>query len=103
MLDASSDRMALPTPSAGSEERTEQAFATDPGSSLWQSLTVLWREKLFWTCAINILFWTGYLFLSRHAFVPVHTLPMTWLDHWAGFRGYSWSVIYESNFLLGVI
>jgi membrane-associated phospholipid phosphatase len=70
---------------------------------LWQRLTALWREKLLLTLTFNILFWAGYLFLSRHAVLPVHTLPMTWLDDWAGFRGPVWSFIYESNFLIGLI
>jgi membrane-associated phospholipid phosphatase len=69
---------------------------------LWQRLTALWREKLVLTFAFNVVFWAGYLFLSRHAFFPVHTLPMTWLDKWAGFRGPVWSFVYESNFLLGL-
>lgn len=68
---------------------------------LWGSrIASLWREKLCLTVALNILFWGAYLFLSRHAFFRVHTLPMTWLDDWAGFRPYPWAWIYESNFLL---
>src|SRR5262245_30668558 len=71
--------------------------------SVKRRLTALWREKLLLTGAFNILFWTGYLLLSRHAFLPVRVLPMTWLDNWAGFRGHLWSVIYESNFLIGLV
>ena len=63
-------------------------------------LATLWREKLCLTLALNILFWSAYFFLSRHAFLPIHTLPMTWLDNWAGYRPYPWVWIYESNFLL---
>jgi membrane-associated phospholipid phosphatase len=70
--------------------------------TLRQRLSALWREKLVLTLAFNLFFWAGYLFLSRHAFFPVHTLPMTWLDKWAGFRGPVWSFVYESNFLLGL-
>src|SRR5690349_10434302 len=75
----------------------------NPILSSWERLTTLWREKLLLTALFNIFFWAGYLFLSRHAFFPVHTLPMTWLDDWAGFRGHLWSVVYESNFLLGTV
>jgi membrane-associated phospholipid phosphatase len=60
----------------------------------------LWREKLCLTVALNIVFWSTYFFLSRHALFRPHPLPMTWLDVWAGFRPYPWSWIYESNFLL---
>jgi membrane-associated phospholipid phosphatase len=60
----------------------------------------LWREKLCLTVALNIVFWSAYFFLSRHALLRVHSLPMTWLDNWAGFRPYPWVWIYESNFLL---
>jgi membrane-associated phospholipid phosphatase len=77
-----------------------------PGESVdleisWrQRIAALWRGKLCLTVALNILFWTAYFFLSRHAFFQVHRLPMTRLDDWAGFRPYPWAWIYESNFLL---
>jgi membrane-associated phospholipid phosphatase len=67
----------------------------------WRRLTTLWREKLRLTAVLNVLFWGFYLFLSRHALLPVHTLPMTWLDRWAGFQPHLWAWVYESNFLLG--
>jgi len=63
-------------------------------------LLVLWREKVALTIFGNLFFWSGYFYLSRHAFVPIHLLPMTWLDDVAGFRGNLWALIYESNFLL---
>jgi membrane-associated phospholipid phosphatase len=71
--------------------------------SLWARLAVLWREKLLLTVAFNAFFWAAYLFLSRHAFFSVHTLPVTWLDNWIGFRGHFWPYMYESNFLLGTV
>jgi membrane-associated phospholipid phosphatase len=49
---------------------------------------------------LNIVFWSVYFFLSRHALFRAHPLPITWLDDWAGFRPYPWVWIYESNFLL---
>jgi membrane-associated phospholipid phosphatase len=70
----------------------------------WRRLTTLWQEKLQLTAVLNVLFWGFYLFLSRHAFLPIHTLPMTWLDRWAGFQPHPWAWVYESNFLLvGVV
>jgi membrane-associated phospholipid phosphatase len=82
-----------------------------PGASSVESrhlslrrLTTLWQAKLRLTAVLNVLFWTLYLFLSRHAFLPVHTLPMTFLDRWAGFQPQLWAWVYESNFLLvGVV
>lgn len=70
----------------------------------WRRLTTLWQEKLRLTAVLNVLFWVFYLFLSRHALFPVHTLPMTCLDRWAGFQPHFWAWVYESNFLLvGVV
>lgn len=63
-------------------------------------IAALWREKLCLTVALNIVFWSAYFFLSRHAWFRTHLLPMTWLDNWAGYRPYPWVWIYESNFLL---
>src|SRR5690606_25584948 len=67
---------------------------------LWQRIRAHWQEKLVWTAALNIVFWSGYLYLSRHAFFPIHTLPFTWIDRWIGFHPQPWSWIYEPNFLL---
>jgi membrane-associated phospholipid phosphatase len=70
----------------------------------WRRFTALWQVKLRLTAVLNVLFWGLYLFLSRHASLPVHTLPMTWLDEWAGFQPHPWAWVYESNFLLvGVV
>jgi membrane-associated phospholipid phosphatase len=72
----------------------------DSGKSWVACIAALWREKLCLTVALNIVFWSAYFFLSRHALFRTHPLPMTWLDNWAGFRPYPWVWIYESNFLL---
>jgi membrane-associated phospholipid phosphatase len=74
--------------------------SADSGKSWLARVAVLWREKLCLTVALNIVFWSTYFFLSRHALFRTHPLPMTWLDNWAGYRPYGWSWIYESNFLL---
>jgi membrane-associated phospholipid phosphatase len=63
-------------------------------------LATLWRTKLRLTAVLSVAFWGFYLFLSRHALFAVHTLPMTWLDRWAGFHPQVWAWVYESNFLL---
>lgn len=78
------------------------SFAESP-SQLIQRFQSLWRVKLRLTVIVNLCFWTLYLFLSRHALVQIHTLPLTRLDRWAGFRP-DWAWVYESIFVLtGVI
>jgi membrane-associated phospholipid phosphatase len=62
-----------------------------------------WRLKLALVVIMNAVFWTAYLFLSRHALFPTHELPMTWLDQGAGFHPRGWTWVYESAFLLGAI
>jgi membrane-associated phospholipid phosphatase len=70
----------------------------------WQRVGVLWPAKLRLTVFLSVWFWSVYLFLSRHAALPIHRLPTTPLDDWAGFRPYPWVWIYESNFLItGII
>jgi membrane-associated phospholipid phosphatase len=64
----------------------------------------LWRVKLVASVLVSLIFWTCYVFLSRHAFFPIHQFPQTNLDRWAGFRPVPWAWIYESIFLLtGII
>jgi membrane-associated phospholipid phosphatase len=76
-----------------------ESFA-DSERSWIARFAALWREKLFLTVVLNIVFWSTYFFLSRHALFRTHLLAMTWLDNWAGYRPHGWSWIYESNFLL---
>jgi membrane-associated phospholipid phosphatase len=56
--------------------------------------------KLFLTVALNLFFWIGYGFLSRHAFFPTHMLPLTWMDRSVPFQPEPWSWIYMSEFVL---
>jgi len=64
----------------------------------------IWQLKLAATLAVSVIFWTVYLYLSRHAFFPLHALPMTKVDNWAGYHPRPWSWIYESVFVLtGII
>ena len=74
--------------------------SSDKLAVAWRRVRTLWRTKTFLTAIISVLFWGPYLFLSRHAFFPVHELPLTWLDRWAGFQPSPWVWIYESVFLL---
>jgi membrane-associated phospholipid phosphatase len=77
----------------------DESSVNAPGN--WPArVRTLWRIKLLLTVIVNVGFWGGYLFLSRHAFLPVHKLPMTRLDDWAGFRPQPWAWVYESVFLI---
>jgi membrane-associated phospholipid phosphatase len=58
-----------------------------------------WRLKLALTAVINVFFWVGYGFLSRHALFPVRSLPQTWLDSTVPFQPGFWGWIYLSEFL----
>src|SRR5262245_3421138 len=82
---------------------TPGASSAELGMSWWGRIKTLWQLKLSLTIVVNLGFWALYLFLSRHALLPIHTLPMTWLDKWAGFRPHPWAWVYESNFILGAI
>jgi membrane-associated phospholipid phosphatase len=74
--------------------------SADSGFLWWRRIKSLWPLKLVATVVVSVIFWSFYLFLSRHPLFPVHMLPMTWLDDWAGFRPSPWAWIYESIFLL---
>jgi membrane-associated phospholipid phosphatase len=74
--------------------------SADSGFLLWRRFAALWPLKLGVTAVASVLFWSFYLFLSRHPLLPVHTLPLTWLDTWAGYRPGPWAWAYESIFLL---
>jgi membrane-associated phospholipid phosphatase len=62
-----------------------------------------WRLKLTLALLMNAAFWTPYLFLAWHPLFPVHTLPLTPFDKWAGFHPGTWVWAYESAFLLSGI
>ena len=70
-------------------------------SERWtQRVIALWQTKLWLSVVISVGFWVPYLVLSRHAWLPVHSLPLTWIDRWAGFQPQPWAWVYESNFLV---
>jgi membrane-associated phospholipid phosphatase len=77
-----------------------EKLSADRGCHFWRRITALWPLKLVLTAFVNVIFWSCYLFLSRHSLFPIHALPMTWLDTWAGFQPSAWVWIYESIFLL---
>lgn len=76
------------------------ASSVECGVRWWQRIRALWPAKLGLTVILNVWFWGIYLFLSRHPLFPIHILPMTCLDQWAGFQPDPWAWIYESNFLI---
>ena len=70
-------------------------------SERWaRRVSALWQTKLWLSVMISVGFWVPYLVLSRHAWLPVHSLPLTWIDRWAGFQPQPWAWVYESNFLI---
>lgn len=80
------------------------ASSAEAGFSAVGRFKAIWQLKLGATMVLSVIFWTGYLYLSRNAFFTLHELPMTWLDIWAGYRPQPWAWIYESVFLLtGII
>jgi membrane-associated phospholipid phosphatase len=74
--------------------------SADSGFLFWRGFAALWPLKLGVTAVVSVLFWSCYLFLSRHPLLPVHTLPLTWFDTWAGYQPNPWAWVYESIFLL---
>lgn len=80
------------------------ASFAEPNIPLLGRLKAIWLLKVVATLGVSAFFWSGYLYLSRHAFFPLNQLPMTALDRWAGYHPYPWAWIYESVFLLtGII
>jgi membrane-associated phospholipid phosphatase len=69
------------------------------GLSLYGQLKAQWQLKVLLTAAINLFFWVGYAFLSRHAVFPVHLIPLTWLDSNVPFQPMPWGWVYLSEFL----
>ena len=79
-----------------------------PGGSSSESrvlfrLRTCWRLKLLLTVALNLFFWAGYGYLSRHAWFPLVTPPLTWVDRIVPFQPAGWSGIYLSEFAFTAI
>jgi membrane-associated phospholipid phosphatase len=80
------------------------ASSAESGYSFIGRLKAIWELKAAATIGVSVVFWSGYLYLSRHAFFSLHELPLTPLDTWAGYHPHPWAWIYESIFLLtGII
>ena len=62
-----------------------------------------WRLKLLLTVALNLFFWAGYGYLSRHAWFPLVTPPLTWVDRIVPFQPAGWSEIYLTEFAFTAI
>jgi membrane-associated phospholipid phosphatase len=62
-------------------------------------LAAEWRLKLSLTVVCNVLFWSGYQLLARHAFFPIWDVPLTPLDRIIPFQPVPWGWIYLSQFL----
>lgn len=60
-----------------------------------------WRLKLLLLFSLTAAFSTPYIYLAHHPLFRPHDLPMTWLDHAAGFNP-QWVWIYQSVYLLTV-
>ena len=57
-----------------------------------------WRLKVLLSAIFNLIFWSGYELLGRHAFFPLHELPLTWLDRVIPYQPQPWGWIYLSQF-----
>jgi membrane-associated phospholipid phosphatase len=77
--------------------------SADFANAIRRRFKAQWRLKLASGIVMNVVFWAGYLFLSRHALFPLHALQLTPLDEWAGFHPRGWVWAYESAFLLSGI
>lgn len=63
-----------------------------------ERLSAYWKEKLIFTVVLNLLFWPIYTWLSHHSFLPVHTVPKTWLDTNIPLWPNPWAFVYMSQF-----
>lgn len=66
---------------------------------MFGALLTEWRRKLLLTVVLNLLFWSGYVYLGRHALRPVRTLPLTWFDTAIPFAPKAWAWVYLSEFV----
>ena len=63
-------------------------------------LRAQWQLKVLLSAALSVLFCVPYLLIGHHPLMPVHMLPLTWVDRAIGFHPYEWVWIYQSNYLL---
>lgn len=67
---------------------------------LGRRITTLLPQKAAWQMGLGLLFWSGYGWLARHAFFPVHVLPVTGLDRAVDYSPGPWAWVYLSQFIL---
>jgi membrane-associated phospholipid phosphatase len=69
-------------------------------STLPARIRAHWQFKVVLSAALSVLFCVPYLLIGHHPLLPVHTLPLTWVDRAIGFHPLEWVWIYQSNYLL---
>jgi membrane-associated phospholipid phosphatase len=83
-------------------ELTQDNLAPPVKNRLWleiqERLSAFWKGKLVFTVVLNLLFWPIYTWLSHHSFLPVHTVPKTWLDTNVPLWPNPWAFVYMSQF-----
>lgn len=66
-------------------------------------LATHWRLKICLGLALNCVFWSGYGLLAHHAFFPLCTMPLTWLDRMVTYQPEPWGWVYLSQFAVSGI
>ena len=80
------------------EENGLRPAQTSLGEEIRERLTAHWKPKLIFTVILNGLFWPVYTWLSHHSFLPVRTVPATWLDIHVPLWPDPWAYVYMSQF-----
>jgi hypothetical protein len=58
-----------------------------------------WRLKAILSVVVSVLFCVPYMLIGHRPLMPVHTLPLSWLDQVIGFHPNEWVWIYQSVYL----
>ena len=86
-----------------------ESSSSDPGGrASWREFVstipartrAQWRFKVLLSVALSVLFCVPYLLIGHHPLMPVHMLPLSWVDRVIGFHPQQWVWIYQSNYLL---
>jgi membrane-associated phospholipid phosphatase len=67
---------------------------------LARRIAALWRLKLWLFAVVGVAFGLPYFLLGNFPFLPVHDLPITWIDRAIGFHPVAWVWIYQSFYIL---
>lgn len=62
-------------------------------------VTAHWRLKAFLSVTLGLLFCVPYFLIGNFPLLPVHHLPLTWLDRAIGFYPYRWVLVYQSVYV----